>query len=134
MAIFSRLATTIGYIFALQLGAAAVFVPLHTEVRKVVSSVDGYYITITSLNACRLHQKYYDLFGSLGFLSASFVSLYTPWLRARWSGEPAPLPPLSSHAPRQLLLTGSLILWSGRLGYFLFNVRVTPLPHLKLRT
>jgi hypothetical protein len=35
MVIFSRLATTIGYIFALQLGAAAVFVPLHTEVRKV---------------------------------------------------------------------------------------------------
>ena len=35
MAIFSRLATTISYVFALQLGAAAVFVPLHTEVRKV---------------------------------------------------------------------------------------------------
>jgi len=96
MVIFSRLATTIGYVFALQLGAAAVFVPLHTE-------------------------KYYDLFGSLGFLSASFVSLYTPWLRARWSGEPAPLPPLSSHTSRQLLLNGSLMLWSGRLGYFLFN-------------
>jgi hypothetical protein len=42
MVIFSRLATTIGYIFALQLGAAAVFVPLHTEVRKVVSSVHDY--------------------------------------------------------------------------------------------
>ncbi|KAF8317930.1 DUF1295-domain-containing protein [Clavulina sp. PMI_390] len=96
MPIFSRLARTFAWNYALQLGAAAVFIPLHTE-------------------------KYYDLLGSAGFLSASFVSLYSPWIAARLRGEQVPFPPLTAHAPRQLLLTGCLMLWSSRLGYFLFS-------------
>lgn len=64
--------------------------------------------------------------GSLGFISASFVSLYSPWIGARLRGQPMSFPPLSSHAPRQLLLTGCLVLWAGRLGYFLFRVCYLP--------
>lgn len=96
--VFSRLAPLIIYNYALQAAAAAVFVPLKTE-------------------------KYYDLFGAAGFVSSAFVSLHYPWMRARlWEGRSVAFPALSSHAPRQLLLTGALALWSARLGVFLFDV------------
>ena len=66
---------------------------------------------------------WYDLGGTLGFLSTTFVSLYYPTLKARyWEGANDPFPPLSSFAPRQLLLTTSLVLWTVRLGSFLVQV------------
>lgn len=96
--VFSRLAPLIIYNFALQATAAAVCVPLKTE-------------------------KYYDLLGATGFLSGALLSLHYPWMRARlWEGRNVAFPALSSHAPRQLLLTGALAIWSARLGYFLFDV------------
>ncbi|KAF5353820.1 hypothetical protein D9758_010576 [Tetrapyrgos nigripes] len=66
------------------------------------------------------NEKYFDLCGAAGYLSTTFVSLYYPTLRASFStGKLLPLPPLSSFAPRQLLLTVALGVWAVRLGAFL---------------
>ncbi len=51
---------TLGVIYGFQAACAAIAVPLKTE-------------------------KYYDLCGSLGFISAAGLSLYMPWIRARTS-------------------------------------------------
>ncbi|KAJ1030625.1 hypothetical protein NDA18_001864 [Ustilago nuda] len=50
---------TLGVIYGFQAACAAIAVPLKTE-------------------------KYYDLCGSLGFISAAGLSLYMPWIRARY--------------------------------------------------
>lgn len=69
------------------------------------------------------NEMYYDLGGALGFLSTTFVSLYYPSLKAKyWHGANIPFPPLSSFAPRQLLLSAALGIWSLRLGSFLVKV------------
>lgn len=66
---------------------------------------------------------WYDLGGSLGFLSTTFVSLYYPTLKARyWEGTNASFPSFSSFAPRQRLLTSALTVWAIRLGSFLVEV------------
>ncbi|KAF5353821.1 hypothetical protein D9758_010575 [Tetrapyrgos nigripes] len=66
------------------------------------------------------NDKYYDFCGAIGNLSTTFVSLYYPTLQASFSaGKLLPLPPLSSFAPRQLLLTAALGVWAIRLGGFL---------------
>lgn len=69
----------------------------------------------------RANEKYYDLAGALGFLSTTFVSLYYPSLAAKfWGDTPsAVIPALSTFAPRQLLATAALTMWSARLGTFL---------------
>ena len=70
-------------------------------------------------------EKYYDLFGMLGFLSTTATSLYYPSLKARYIlGKDVPLPSITSFAPRQLLISGCLVLWSSRLGTFLFSVNL----------
>src|SRR6266851_6956043 len=72
------------------------------------------------------NEKCYDLGGSIGFLSTTFISLYYPTLKARyWEGIDVPYPPHSSLAPRQLLLTAALVVWTIRLGSFLVRVIAT---------
>lgn len=70
------------------------------------------------------NEKYYDLGGALGFLTSTFVSLYYPSLKARyWYNLPGvQLPPITSFAPRQLLLSAAVVAWSTRLGSFLVTV------------
>ncbi|TFK99450.1 DUF1295-domain-containing protein [Pterulicium gracile] len=64
---------------------------------------------------------FFDFGGALGFLSTTFVSLYYPSLRAvYWDKTLTQLPPITSFATRQLLLSGALGIWSARLGSFLF--------------
>ncbi|EMD34110.1 hypothetical protein CERSUDRAFT_141597 [Gelatoporia subvermispora B] len=67
------------------------------------------------------NDRFYDLSGALGFISATFVSLYYPYIKARfWNGMTfIPMPPLSSLAPRQMLLNAAIVGWSVRLGVFL---------------
>ena len=67
---------------------------------------------------------YYDFAGAAGFLSTTFVSLYYPSLRAKfWDKIPgAVIPSIQSFAPRQLLATAALSMWSLRLGTFLASV------------
>ncbi|KAI0058776.1 DUF1295-domain-containing protein [Artomyces pyxidatus] len=92
---FSRLWPVLGSAFGLQAAMAAIFVP-------------------------QANEKYYDLSGAMGFLSTTFVSLYYPALKAKlWEGQNVPLPSFSSFAPRQLLLSAALGIWTIRLGSFL---------------
>jgi hypothetical protein len=71
------------------------------------------------------NEKYFDLGGAIGFLSTTAISLYYPSLKLKfWDGVPGPLPLLKSFAPRQLLLTAALSIWSVRLGSFLVQVCV----------
>ena len=70
---------------------------------------------------------YFDLCGALGYLSTAFVSLYYPQLRSKaayllGNGNNVSFPPLSTFAPRQLLLTACLSVWATRMGYFLASV------------
>ncbi|KAG8968146.1 hypothetical protein FRC03_008499 [Tulasnella sp. 419] len=94
--LINRLVPTILWTYLLQLTFASIFVPLQTE-------------------------KLYDFCGSLGFLSAAFISVYYPYLRDRfWLGvADAEFFSPKSLAPRQLLLNISLVLWAIRLGSFL---------------
>lgn len=99
MAVLSKLVPIIAGNFALQAAFASIFVPMQNE-------------------------TFYDLCGAFGFLTGAGMSLYYPSLRDKfWYRLPgAALPPITSFAPRQLLLTGCLCLWSGRLGTFLAQV------------
>ncbi|KIM84218.1 hypothetical protein PILCRDRAFT_818555 [Piloderma croceum F 1598] len=95
MQVFSRLLPAATSAFGIQTVLAAIFVP-------------------------QANEMYYDLGGALGFLSTTFVSLYYPSLKAKyWHGANISIPPLSSFAPRQLLLSAALGIWSLRLGSFL---------------
>ncbi|KAJ7452263.1 hypothetical protein FB451DRAFT_1282985 [Mycena latifolia] len=97
MAGFSHLIPAVTTAFGIQTLLAMIFVPLQNE-------------------------KYYDLGGCAGFVSTALVSLYYPTLRSNFlEGKLGPLPSIMSFAPRQLLLTAALALWSVRLGSFLIT-------------
>ncbi|KAF9223931.1 DUF1295-domain-containing protein [Gyrodon lividus] len=120
MPIFSRLIPVAVSAFALQLGLASVFVP-------------------------RAEDRFYDLSGAAGFLTTTLVSIYYPSVQSRlpFLGAPQRVVPLSHVrlAPRQLLLTAALIIWTGRLGMFLVqralkaggDSRLDEIKHSKLK-
>ncbi|KAJ8454048.1 hypothetical protein ONZ51_g13253 [Trametes cubensis] len=97
MPLFSKLAPSIISAFGLQSALALIFVP-------------------------QANEKFYDLGGSIGFISTTLVSLYYPHLKAKyWDRIPGrSLPRLLSLAPRQLFLNAAILAWSTRLGSFLF--------------
>ncbi|KAJ3001837.1 hypothetical protein NUW54_g6185 [Trametes sanguinea] len=99
MALFSKLLPSVASAFGLQAALAMIFVP-------------------------QANEKFYDLGGSVGFVSTTLVSLYYPHLKAKyWDRLPnAILPPISSFAPRQILLNAAILAWTARLGSFLFAV------------
>lgn len=95
MTVFSRLLPSLTSAYALQIMFALVFVPQQNE-------------------------TYFDLGGSLGFLSTAYISLYYPALKTKfWDGIPTQLPPLSSFAPRQVILSAIVGIWASRMGIFL---------------
>ncbi|KAI0768101.1 DUF1295-domain-containing protein [Trametes elegans] len=98
MPFFSRLLPSVVSAFGLQAALALVFVP-------------------------QANEKYYDLGGSLGFVSTTLISLYYPHLKLKyWDRVPnTRLPPITSFAPRQLLLSAAVLAWTTRLGSFLFS-------------
>lgn len=70
--------------------------------------------------------KFFDISGTLGFFTTTFVSLYYRSLKAKFiDGLPIELPGLSGFASRQLFLSAALGLWGVRLGSFLFLVCLT---------
>lgn len=72
------------------------------------------------------NDKFYDLGGAVGWLSSTAISLYYPSVKAKfWDGTPGALPRLTSFAPRQVLLSAAVGLWSLRLGTFLATVGYT---------
>ncbi|KAH9945285.1 uncharacterized protein BXZ73DRAFT_86800 [Epithele typhae] len=97
MPFFSKLAPTLVSAYGLQMVLAAIFVPQKNEM-------------------------YYDLGGAAGFVSTTLLSLYYPHLKAKfWDHKPfASLPPMTSFAPRQIVLNLAIIAWTTRLGSFLF--------------
>ncbi|KAL0948647.1 hypothetical protein HGRIS_010451 [Hohenbuehelia grisea] len=93
--VFSKLVPSIASAYGLQTLFALIFVPQQNDV-------------------------FYDFGGACGYLSTAYLSLYYPALKARfWNGSTAALPALSSFAPRQLLLSAALGIWSARLGTYL---------------
>jgi steroid 5-alpha reductase family enzyme len=95
MAVFSKLVPAFATAFGIQAAAAAIFVPLESE-------------------------RLYDFSGCIGFLSATYVSLYYPSLKAKFIDKTLELlPGISSLAPRQILVSAALSVWSIRLGSFL---------------
>ncbi|KAI0925916.1 hypothetical protein AcV5_008520 [Taiwanofungus camphoratus] len=95
--------------------------PLWSSLLPSVTSAYGLQTALALIFVPQANEKFYDLGGALGFLSTGFVSLYYPYLKAKfWDKVPlAKLPALSSFAPRQLLLNAALVAWSTRLGSFL---------------
>lgn len=66
------------------------------------------------------NERYFDLLGSIGFLSSTAFSLYFPTLRSRLAGNYVPIPRITSFHPRSVILSALTALWAGRLGSFLF--------------
>ncbi|CAO1618444.1 unnamed protein product [Jaminaea pallidilutea] len=82
----------------------------------------GFQAACASLAVPKKTEKYYDLCGSLGFITATGFSLYWPSLRAKFLlGSQAALPALTAFHPRQLIMSGLTVFWAGRLGSFLFK-------------
>ncbi|KAK0869034.1 hypothetical protein LTS02_003234 [Friedmanniomyces endolithicus] len=83
-------------------------------------------------------ERYYDLSGSLTYISCTALSLYLPTLRARYAASltatqpawPSLLASFSSKAGvnawnwRQVVLSAAVTFWAARLGTFLFS-RIT---------
>lgn len=93
--IFSKLLPVIGSAYGAQILFASIFVPQHND-------------------------KFYDLCGSVGYLSTIGMSLYFPALKAKYlEGTLASLPSILSFAPRQVLVSAALGLWTARLGTYL---------------
>ncbi|WWC68877.1 uncharacterized protein I206_102813 [Kwoniella pini CBS 10737] len=95
-AVTSRLAGVLGFTFAYQTAFALYSVPNKTE-------------------------KFYDLAGSTGFITSTLLSLYYPTVKS-WVTKSPTIPfTLSGHHPRQLLVSAMMLIWAGRLGYYLFG-------------
>jgi hypothetical protein len=122
MAAFSRLLPVAVGAVGLQAGASSCsYTLLSVSLTRMPAAGAAAFVPLAT-------EMYFDLWGSLGYLSTAFVSLYYPALRTKTqhllgNGANAPLPPLSSFAPRQLLLTACLSVWATRMGIFLFDVR-----------
>lgn len=121
MNVISRLLPIAGSAFSLQVGSSCLLfvVPVETNESNMA-------LVLAAVFVPQANEKWYDLGGSLGFLSTTFVSLYYPTLKAKyWEGASVSFPPLSSFAPRQQLLTAILVIWTVRLGSFLVRVSDT---------
>ncbi|KAK4688178.1 hypothetical protein P7C73_g1939, partial [Tremellales sp. Uapishka_1] len=95
----SRLAGVLGFTVAFQAAFAAYAVPTQTE-------------------------KYYDLAGSLGFITTTALSMYYPSVKSLFTNGPRipfHLPTTAFFHPRQLIISGLMILWAGRIGSFLLQ-------------
>ncbi|KAJ3554543.1 hypothetical protein NM688_g3052 [Phlebia brevispora] len=95
--------------------------PLFSRILPAMASAYSLQTVLAIIFVPQANEKYYDFGGAAGFLSTTLVSLYYPSLRAKfWDRIPdAMLPNLTSFAPRQLLLSACVGVWSVRLGTFL---------------
>lgn len=91
-----------------------------SQIQTSIQPLTLRYAVLAAVFVPQANEMFYDLGGALGFLSTTAVSLYYPALRAKyWDGANIQLPSLFSLAPRQLLLSAALGIWSVRLGSFL---------------
>ncbi|KAI0360095.1 DUF1295-domain-containing protein [Trametes cingulata] len=97
--------------------------PLFSRLVPAVVSAFGLQSVLAMIFVPQANEKFYDLGGSLGFISTTLISLYYPHLKLKyWDRIPnATLPPITYFAPRQILLNAAILAWSTRLGSFLFS-------------
>jgi len=115
MPLFSRLVPLVASAFGLQ-------------TRNYLSYSQAFIFTVRLLVFALIfvpqqNEMFFDLGGAVGWLSTTVLSLYYPALEDKfYYGAPGPLPALSSFAPRQLLISAAVGIWSIRLGSFLAKV------------
>ncbi|KAJ8517077.1 hypothetical protein ONZ45_g5682 [Pleurotus djamor] len=90
-----------------------------SKMLPVIGSAYGSQILFASIFVPQQNEMFYDMCGSIGYLTSIAVSLYYSHFKAKLLGGLDSLPPLSSFAPRQLLVSGALALWTTRLGLHL---------------
>ncbi|KAG0292501.1 hypothetical protein BGZ97_005561 [Linnemannia gamsii] len=67
-------------------------------------------------------EKFYDLAGSISFILCTFVSLYKPWEENTiWADSRSMTTLLRSIHPRQIIASGTTVVWAVYLGSFLFS-------------
>lgn len=115
--IFSKLLPVIGSAYGAQICTLRL---CYTSCK----SADDIFVVFASVFVPQHNDKFYDLCGSVGYLSTIGVSLYYPALKAKYlEGTLASLPSILSFAPRQVLVSAALGLWTARLGTYLASVR-----------
>ncbi|KAF9907406.1 hypothetical protein EC991_010966 [Linnemannia zychae] len=96
-----------------------------TEVGKVLIPTlladFGIQVTGWSISAFLQTEKFYDLAGSTSFIVCTLLSLYKPWEESSvWKdGKSGAI--LKSIHSRQLIASGSTVVWAAYLGSFLFS-------------
>ncbi|KAI0370342.1 DUF1295-domain-containing protein [Pilatotrama ljubarskyi] len=97
--------------------------PLFSSLVPAAASAFGLQSVFAAIFVPQANEKFYDLGGSIGFISTTLVSLYYPHLKLKyWDRIPnATLPPITYFAPRQILMNAAILAWSTRLGSFLFS-------------
>ncbi|KAI0091359.1 hypothetical protein BDY19DRAFT_935324 [Irpex rosettiformis] len=95
--------------------------PFFSKLLPALASAYGLQTVMAAIFVPQAKELWYDLGGGLGFLSTTLLSLYYPSLKAKfWDNLPGALvPSITDFAPRQILLTALMTMWSARLGYFL---------------
>ena len=122
MGIFSRLVPPLVSAFGLQAGMLAQCI--FSQHIEPILLLNLNYEVCAAIFVPQANERYYDFCGALGYLTTTAVSLYYPALRNKYLlNTRTPLPGFSSFAPRQLLLTGCITIWTSRLGAFLLSVR-----------
>ncbi|KAI0077897.1 DUF1295-domain-containing protein [Panus rudis PR-1116 ss-1] len=99
--------------------------PVLSKLLPVAAVAFGFQAACAAIFVPKADEKYYDLCGSLGFLTTNLASIYYPTLKARlWDKSIVPLPPWPSPSTlsgRQLVLNMMLTAWTVRLGTFLYS-------------
>ncbi|KAI0346556.1 DUF1295-domain-containing protein [Trametopsis cervina] len=96
--------------------------PYFSRLLPVFVSAYGLQTLLAAIFVPQAKELWYDLGGGAGFVLSTLTSLYYPHLKSYLldrTTTPAVLPALTEFAPRQLVITGLMTLWSVRLGYFL---------------
>ncbi|KAF9298773.1 hypothetical protein BGZ88_004678 [Linnemannia elongata] len=82
----------------------------------------GVQIAGWSISAFLQTEKFYDLAGSTSFVLCTFISLYKPWdENSIWADGMSPNALLRAIHPRQIIASGTTVVWAAYLGSFLFS-------------
>ncbi|KAF9132829.1 hypothetical protein BGW39_011215 [Mortierella sp. 14UC] len=81
----------------------------------------GIQVTGWSISAFLQTEKFYDFAGSTSFIVCTFLSLFKPWDKnSIWAdGKSATI--LKAIHPRQMIASGTTVVWAAYLGSFLFS-------------
>ncbi|KAG0292892.1 hypothetical protein BGZ96_003541 [Linnemannia gamsii] len=82
----------------------------------------GIQVTGWSISAFLQTEKFYDLAGSTSFILCTFLSLYKPWdENTIWADSRSTVTFLRAIHPRQIIASGTTVVWAAYLGSFLFS-------------